>query len=176
LNYLHIKNIFIENGIPKIGEPVPMSIKMEENLRDRVDVPDFYHPRYKQNPSSREPDFDTYSLGILLYKLMYTEYPIFPEGKVHVPTSPNYNQRIKQTLLVFLNEGGSLSDIEAKIEVSEAVKQQIQVNKVILNEKLAASPRNRETVVELDEVPAEVKEEGKSCWQKLCESTASQPE
>lgn len=53
LNYLHIKNIFIENGIPKIGEPVPLSVKMEENLRDRADVPDFYHPRYKANPAGR---------------------------------------------------------------------------------------------------------------------------
>lgn len=118
LNYLHIKNIFIENGIPKIGEPVPLSAKMLDNMRDRADVPDFYHPRSKTNPLAREPAFDTYSLGILLYKLMYTEYPIFPEGKVHVPTSPNYNQRIKQTLLVFLNEGGLLSDIETKFEVS----------------------------------------------------------
>jgi hypothetical protein len=72
INILHIKNIFIENSIPKIGEPVPMSTKMEENLRDRADVPDFYHPRFKANPTTHEPDFDTYSLGILLYKLMYT--------------------------------------------------------------------------------------------------------
>jgi hypothetical protein len=65
INILHIKNIFIENSIP-------MSTKMEENLRDRADVPDFYHPRFKANPTTHEPDFDTYSLGILLYKLMYT--------------------------------------------------------------------------------------------------------
>jgi hypothetical protein len=100
---MHIRNIFIENGIPKIGEPVPLSAKMEEILRERYDVPDFYHPKYKSAPNTRNPLYDTYSLGILLYKLMYTEYPIFPEGKVHIPTSPAYNQRIKTTLEVFLN-------------------------------------------------------------------------
>jgi len=25
---LHIKNIYIENGIPKIGEPIPMNAKI----------------------------------------------------------------------------------------------------------------------------------------------------
>lgn len=58
---------------------------------------------------------------------------------------------------MFLNEGGRLVDIETKIEVSEAVKQQIQVNKVILNEKITSSPRQKETMVELEEVPAEIK-------------------
>ncbi len=45
-----------------------------------------------------DPTFDTYSLGVLLYKLMYTEYPIFPNGKVHIPTTPSYNPRLKKTL------------------------------------------------------------------------------
>ena len=40
---LHIKNVFIENGIPKIGEPVPINNKVIEILADRSDVPDFYH-------------------------------------------------------------------------------------------------------------------------------------
>lgn len=126
-----------------------MTLKMEEMFRDRADVPDFYHPRFKNNPQTREPEYDTYSLGILLYKLMYTEYPIFPEQKVHVPTTPNYNQRIKQNLLIFLNEGGKLADLEARIEVSEAVKQQIQANKVILNKEAASLPKPRESVIEL---------------------------
>jgi hypothetical protein len=28
INCMHIRNIFIENGIPKIGEPIPMTDKM----------------------------------------------------------------------------------------------------------------------------------------------------
>jgi len=32
---LHIKNIYIENGIPKIGEPIPMNPKIQEILVDR---------------------------------------------------------------------------------------------------------------------------------------------
>lgn len=39
---------------------------------------------------------------------MYTEYPIFPKDKVHIPTTPNYNNRLKTTLQIFLDEGGSL--------------------------------------------------------------------
>jgi hypothetical protein len=50
---LHIKNIYIENGIPKIGEPVPMSTKLEEMLIDRSEVPDFYHAEFKKNPQSK---------------------------------------------------------------------------------------------------------------------------
>jgi hypothetical protein len=48
------------------------------------------------------------------------------------------------------------------------------VNKDILNDKLASSPRHKETMLELEEVPMLMKEEnkGKSCWQKLCESTS----
>jgi hypothetical protein len=41
---LNIRNIFIEFGIPKIGEPIPMNEKLNEVLVDRKDVPDFYHP------------------------------------------------------------------------------------------------------------------------------------
>lgn len=43
INMLHIKNIYIDNGIPKIGEPIPMNSKIEEILVDRSEVPDFYH-------------------------------------------------------------------------------------------------------------------------------------
>lgn len=132
INSMHIRNIFIENGIPKIGEPVPMTAKIEDLLRDRFDVPDFYHSKFKSSPNTHDPSYDTYSLGILLYKLMYTEYPIFPEGQVHIPTTPSYNQRIKTTLEVFLNIGGRLSELESKIEVSESVKKQIKENKVKL--------------------------------------------
>ena len=68
-------------------------------------------------------------MGVLLYKLMYTEYPIFPNGKVHIPTTPNYNKRLKTTLEIFLNEGGRLKDIESRIEVSENVLKQVKENK-----------------------------------------------
>ena len=50
---LHIKNIYIENGIPKIGEPVPMNQKIDEMLGDRADVPDFYHTDFKKNPKAK---------------------------------------------------------------------------------------------------------------------------
>lgn len=78
---------------------------------DRSEVPDFYHVDFKKDPNSHAVNYDTYSLGVLLYKLMYTEYPIFPSGKVHIPTTPNYNKRLKTSLEIFLNEGGSLSDL-----------------------------------------------------------------
>jgi hypothetical protein len=95
---LHIRNIYIENGIPKIGEPVPFNAELVQQLKEKADVPDFYHSQFKKNPNAKTNTYDTYSLGVLLYKLMYTEYPIFPEGKVHIPTSPNYNKRLKTTL------------------------------------------------------------------------------
>lgn len=72
-------------------------------LNDRSDVPDFYHPEFKKDPNSRDCKYDTYSLGVLLYKLMYTEYPIFPNGKVHIPTAPSYNKQLKQSVEIFLN-------------------------------------------------------------------------
>ena len=89
-------------------------------------MPDFYHTEFKRDPSSHDVKFDTYSLGVLLYKLMYTEYPIFPNGRVHIPTTPNYNKRLKSTLEVFLNEGGSLMDLEKRIEVNENVMKQVE--------------------------------------------------
>ena len=61
-------------------------------------MPYFYHLGFKKNPTMHDPTYDTYSLGVLLYKLMYTEYPIFPNGKVHIPTTPSYNPRLKKTL------------------------------------------------------------------------------
>ena len=64
-----------------------------------------------------------------MYKLMYTEYPIFPQGRVHIPTTPNYNKRLKSTLEIFLNEGGMLKDLEKKIEVSDEVAKQVKLNK-----------------------------------------------
>ena len=57
---------------------------------------------------------------------MYTEYPIFPNNRVHIPTTPNFNKRLKTTLEIFLNEGGSLSDLEKKIEVNENVMKQVE--------------------------------------------------
>ena len=67
-----------------------------------------------------------------MYKLMYTEYPIFPQGKVHIPTTPAYNKRLKTTLEIFLNEGGLLKDLERKIEVSQEVANQVKLNKKLL--------------------------------------------
>jgi hypothetical protein len=123
---LHIKNIYIENGIPKIGEPIPINNKIVEVLGDRADVPDFYKAEFKKDPDSHNVTYDTYSCGVLLYKLMYTEYPIFPNGKVHIPTTPNYNKRLKTSLELLLNEGGSLADLEKQIEISENVLKQVQ--------------------------------------------------
>ena len=42
-NMLHIKNVYIYNGIPKIGEVPPMTEAIKEMLVDKADVPDFYH-------------------------------------------------------------------------------------------------------------------------------------
>lgn len=72
INMLHIRNIYIENGIPKIGDPIALNQNVEQLLIDRSDVPDFYHKSFKSSPSSHLETYDTYSLGVLLYKLMYT--------------------------------------------------------------------------------------------------------
>lgn len=140
---LHIKNIYIENGIPKIGEPIPLNQKINEILADRADVPDFYHVNFKKDSTSHDVNFDTYSLGVLLYKLMYTEYPIFPNGKVHIPTTPNYNKRLKTSLEIFLNEGGSLAQLESRIEVSEDVLKQVKVNKEKLMEGMGEKEKKK---------------------------------
>lgn len=42
-NMLHIKNVYLENGIPKIGETMPLNETLKESLQERADVPDFYH-------------------------------------------------------------------------------------------------------------------------------------
>lgn len=110
-------------------------------LKEKADVPDFYHSDFKRNPNSKTNTFDTYSLGVLLYKLMYTEYPIFPQGKVHIPTTPAYGQRLKTTLQVFLDEGGPLKELEKKIEVSEEVAKQVKLNKNKLLQQKQKSQR-----------------------------------
>lgn len=106
-----------------------MNADLIQQLKEKADVPDFYSMQFKKNPNSKSNTFDTYSLGVLLYRLMYTEYPIFPEGKVHIPTSPSYNKRLKTTLEIFLNQGGLLKDLEKKIEVSAEVAKQVKLNK-----------------------------------------------
>ena len=75
LNLLHIRNIYIENGVPKIGQPVPITPHLKKKLNERADAPDFYHLNFK----SDDPRNDANSLGVVLYKLMSTEYPIFPD-------------------------------------------------------------------------------------------------
>jgi len=90
---------------------MPMNNTLKEILQERADVPDFYHKEFKMHPETKEAKYDTYSLGVLLYKLMYTEYPIFPEGSVHIPTSPNYKKSLKDALMLFLNKGGNLTDL-----------------------------------------------------------------
>ena len=49
-NMLHIKNIYIENGIPKIGEIMPINEILKETLQEKADIPDFYHKEFKQQP------------------------------------------------------------------------------------------------------------------------------
>lgn len=98
---------------------MPINGDLIYQLKEKADVPDFYHSDFKRNPNVKASTYDTYSLGVLMYKLMYTEYPIFPAKKVHIPTSPNYSPRLKTTLELFLNEGGMLKDLEKRIEVSE---------------------------------------------------------
>lgn len=109
---LHIKNVYLYNGIPKLGEVPPLNERYREGLIEKADVPDFYHRAFKESPVSRDAKYDTYSLGVLLYKLMYTEYPIFPEGSVHIPTTPSYKKTLKDALVLFLNRGGNLLDLE----------------------------------------------------------------
>lgn len=138
---LHIKNIYLENGIPKIGEPVPMNDKLELALQNKQEVPDFYHAQFKADPKKSREDFDTYSLGVLLYKLMYTEYPIFPDNKVHIPTVPSYSKKLKTTLEILLNEGGSLKAVETKIEINENVKNQVKENNAKLSHQNAKMER-----------------------------------
>ena len=110
---------------------------------------------------------------------MYTEYPIFPEGQVHIPTTPSYNQRIKTTLEVFLNVGGKLSDLESKIEVSDTVKKQIKENKVKLEaqkvkpnrqSKVAALEVNdsNNNIEDTDELLKQETKPEESCWKALC--------
>ena len=41
-------------------------------LKEKADVPDFYHNGFKKNPNLKNNIYDTYSLGVLLYKLMFT--------------------------------------------------------------------------------------------------------
>lgn len=123
---LHIKNVYIYNGIPKIGEISPLNERFREALTEKADVPDFYHREFKEAPVSRDAKYDTYSLGVLLYKLMYTEYPIFPEGSVHIPTTPNYKKTLKDALVLFLNKGGNLTDLEKELEVSDDIKNQVK--------------------------------------------------
>ncbi len=40
---LHIRNVYIENGIPKLGEIFPMNEVLSESLKEKADIPDFYH-------------------------------------------------------------------------------------------------------------------------------------
>lgn len=72
-------------------------------------------------------------MGVLLHKLMFTEYPIFPDTgdkkKVRLPTTPAFSPRLIATLKILLDEGGKLIDIEKKIEVSESVLKQVKKNK-----------------------------------------------
>lgn len=42
---------------------------------------------------------------------MYTEYPIFPNGKVHIPSAPIYTKKLKMILQNLLDDGGLLSSI-----------------------------------------------------------------
>lgn len=46
---------------------------------------------------------------------MYTEYPIFPNNNVHIPTTPSYKKNLKDALLLFLNKGGNLMDLENEL-------------------------------------------------------------
>jgi predicted house-cleaning noncanonical NTP pyrophosphatase (MazG superfamily) len=112
-----------------------MNRELKDQLKDKAEVPDFYHRDFKRNPSQKANTYDTYSLGVLMYKLMYTEYPIFPQGRVHIPTTPQYNVRLKATLEIFLNEGGMLKDLEKKIEVSDEVAKQVKFNKKKLQQQ-----------------------------------------
>lgn len=123
-----------------------MTKKFIETLIDRADVPDFYHTDFKKDPSLRNPIFDTYSLGVLLYKLMYTEYPIFPEGKVHIPTAPTYKKNLKSAIELFLNVGGNLEELEKQLEISDDVKLEVKNNEKILEQ--VNRKNNKQSVVE----------------------------
>lgn len=64
---------------------------------------------------------------------MYTEYPIFPEGKVHIPTTPAYKKTLKDAVRLFLDQGGNLDVLEKQLEVSDDVKNQVKENEAKLN-------------------------------------------
>jgi hypothetical protein len=133
---LHVKNVYIEFGVAKIGEPVPMNEKIMEVMGDRKEVPDFYHMDFKSDPNLREERFDTYSLGALMYRLMYNDTLIFREpGVVQLPAAPSYNKRLKETVQLLIGHNSSLREIEAKIEMSEQVKKVIEDQKQVSKSK-----------------------------------------
>lgn len=57
---------------------------------------------------------------------MYTEYPIFPRGEVHIPTTPAYKKTLKDAIVLFLNQGGSIDVLEKQLEVSDDIKNQVK--------------------------------------------------
>ena len=66
--------------------------------------------------------------------MMYTEYPIFPDKKVHIPTAPTYKKNLKAALELFLNVGGNLEELEKQLEISDDVKLEVNNNQKILEQ------------------------------------------
>lgn len=74
---------------------------------------------------------------------MYTEYPIFPDKHVHIPSAPNYKKNLKFAIELFLNEGGKLSDLEQRLEISDDVKFEVKNNEKILEQ---VTNKNKEAI------------------------------
>lgn len=78
-------------------------------MGDRKEVPDFYHADFKTDPNLREERFDTYSLGILMYRLMYNDTLIFKEpGVVQMPAAPSWSKKLKETAQLLIGHNSSL--------------------------------------------------------------------
>lgn len=47
---------------------------------------------------------------------------------MHIPTTPTYKKALKDALMLFLNKGGNITDLENELQVSEDIKNQVKQN------------------------------------------------
>ena len=79
---LHIKNLWINKYCLKLGEPLIFNEKAERKLRDNKSILDYFAPELKKNAMQSDPfanleRADLWSYGMIFYKLLFGETPIF---------------------------------------------------------------------------------------------------
>ncbi|EAR84109.2 kinase domain protein (macronuclear) [Tetrahymena thermophila SB210] len=131
----HMKNLYLDQGMIKIGEPLIISSITEQKFQENREIFDYFAPEYKQDVGIYDPradlhKVDIWSFGMIFYKMVFGDIPIFDlnQKPIFSQSSNQYiSERVRNIirlcLLINVDQRAEWPDITQSMQ-EEQIEQQ----------------------------------------------------